>query len=108
MHLVRKEDLPVEVAPEGLVRRTLVGLRRFRVGRAQVGRKQMRVVETLKIGRNRRLILVSCSGERFLVATGGGGVETMMRVRPEKAEVCESANPASWGDGIGRAFMHDR
>lgn len=90
MYLVRKNELavePVRVAE----RKSRVGIGWVRLLWFQGGkarrRKQIRVVETLTIGANNRLMLVSCAGERFLVETGRfGGVKTIVRARPQGVE----------------------
>jgi len=40
--------------------------------------KQMRILETLAVGAKKQLLLVSCSGERFLVGTGPDAVQTII------------------------------
>jgi hypothetical protein len=118
MHLVKKNGLAVEQeraeSRQGLAGVAWAGLRWFQSGlggNAKVGRKQMRVIATLAIVGNKRLMLVSCAGGRAMAGTGVAGVATMARVRPVLVgarEVCESANQGSLADGIGRAFVVGR
>ena len=115
MHLVRKNGLTV--GPErvesrkSLVGAAWAGLLRFRSGlrgNVRAGRKQMRVLLTLPIGGNKRLMLATCASERFLAGRGAGGMQAIGRARLALVgarEVCESANPGRLGDGIGRAFV---
>lgn len=49
-------------------------------------RQQMRLVEKLELGGRRQLLLVSCSGERFLVGAGADNVQSITRLRPDAAE----------------------
>lgn len=42
--------------------------------------RRMKVLETLPIGGKKQLMLVSCDGEKYLVATGPETVQTIVRV----------------------------
>lgn len=48
--------------------------------------RQMQLVETLPLGGKRRLMLVSCAGEYFLVGGGPESLETIVRVRAEELQ----------------------
>jgi hypothetical protein len=50
----------------------------------------MRLVETLMLGGRRQLMLVSCGEEYFLVGGGIDNVETIVRVKADRAagEIC--------------------
>ena len=61
----------------GWVLGLLRGLRGERAGQ----QKQMRLVETLALGGQRQLMLVSCGDEHFLVGGGMDSVETIVRVK---------------------------
>lgn len=50
------------------------------------GTRQMHLVETLPLGGKRRLMLVTCAGEYFLVGGGPESLETIVRVRAEKSQ----------------------
>lgn len=88
MHLVTemsvnavKREQPV--GSHGLAAWLVSTVRRLKEPAGRTARKHMRVVETLPIGVKKQLLLVSCDGERFLVATGADSVGTITRVRPE-------------------------
>ncbi len=49
-------------------------------------RRQLAVEESLSLGGNRRLTLVRCAGERFLIGAGNDGVQTIVRVHERRAE----------------------
>jgi hypothetical protein len=53
---------------------------------AQPARKQMRVLETLSLGGRKQMMLVSCGGERFLLATGAEVIHSLVRLQPETDE----------------------
>ena len=61
-------------------------LRRWRSKCQQLEARQMHLVETLPLGGKRRLILVSCAGEQFLVGGGPESIETIVRVRSEEQQ----------------------
>jgi hypothetical protein len=116
MHLVRKNGLAVGPVrgESGKGVGIWAGLRWFQDGLrggAKIGRKQMRVMATLRIGGNKRLMLVSCVDGRTLARSRVADTRTAMPVRPVLVatrlvgvrKVCESANPRRLGDGIGRA-----
>lgn len=46
--------------------------------------RRMRLVETLVLDGKRRLILVSCDGEQFLVGGGVESVNTIVRIKAEE------------------------
>jgi hypothetical protein len=46
-------------------------------------RKQLRLVETLRLGGKMQLMLVTCAGESFLVGGGLESVETIVRLKAE-------------------------
>lgn len=46
-------------------------------------RKQLRLVESLALGGKRRLMLVTCAGENFLVGGGADSVETIVRLKAD-------------------------
>jgi flagellar biogenesis protein FliO len=71
----------------GWVLRLLRGL-----GRREAQVKQMELIETLALGGKRRLMLVSCGGERFLVGGGVESVETIVRVNAEGPLELETRN----------------
>lgn len=48
--------------------------------------RQMHLVETLALGGKRRLMLVTCAGEYFLVGGGPESLETIVRVRAEESQ----------------------
>lgn len=50
--------------------------------------KQMRLLETMRLGGRSQLMLVSCGAERFLV---GGGLESVETIVPIKAESLSGA-----------------
>jgi Flagellar biosynthesis protein, FliO len=45
--------------------------------------KQLRLVETLRLGGKMQLMLVTCAGESFLVGGGLDSVETIVRLKAE-------------------------
>jgi hypothetical protein len=52
-------------------------------GQREVQRKQLRLVETLRLGGKMQLMLVTCAGESFLVGGGLESVETIVRLKAE-------------------------
>jgi flagellar biogenesis protein FliO len=65
--------------PEGLAAWLLGVLRTLRKRRV-TARREMRMVECLSLGGRRQLMLVECSGERYLVGGGADTVETIVHV----------------------------
>jgi flagellar biogenesis protein FliO len=49
-------------------------------GRTARVARRLQVLETLPLGPKKQLLLISCDGERYLVATGPDGVQTLTRV----------------------------
>ncbi|HZY73895.1 MAG TPA: flagellar biosynthetic protein FliO [Edaphobacter sp.] len=62
----------------------------------------MHLVETLPLGGKRRLMLVSCAGEHFLVGGGPESLETIVRVGPlaRLRDMREKNSSGTCGDGI--------
>ena len=52
-------------------------------GHREAQRKQLRLVETLRLGGKTQLMLVTCGDERFLVGGGLESVETIVRLKAE-------------------------
>jgi len=52
--------------------------------------RQMQLVETLPLGGKRRLMLVTCAGEYFLVGGGPESLETIVQVRGEDLQTASS------------------
>lgn len=69
------------VKPAGLAGWVLALIQGREVGKTP---RHMRVVEHLALGGRRQLTLVACDGERYLVGGSAEGVETIVRVGPEK------------------------
>jgi hypothetical protein len=67
---------------QGLAGWMLSLLRGWR-GQREVQRKQLRLVETLRLGGKMQLMLVTCAGESFLVGGGLESVETIVRLKAE-------------------------
>lgn len=42
--------------------------------------RRLQVLETLSIGPKKQMLLISCDGEKYLVATGPESVQTILRV----------------------------
>jgi flagellar biogenesis protein FliO len=68
--------------PGGLAGWVLGRLRQLR-GVHTAERREMRLVETLSLGGKRQLMLVECSGSRYLV---GGGLESVQTIVPASAQ----------------------
>jgi flagellar biogenesis protein FliO len=67
---------------QGLAGWVLSLLRGWR-GQREGQRKQLRLVETLRLGGKMQLMLVTCAGESFLVGGGLESVETIVRLKAE-------------------------
>lgn len=52
----------------------------LRIGGVRVVVPRMLVLETLSIGSKKQLMLVSCEGEKYLIATGPETVQAIQRV----------------------------
>ena len=50
------------------------------ISRAGHAPRRLQILETLSVGPKKQLLLISCDGERYLVATGPDSVQTIMRV----------------------------
>jgi hypothetical protein len=79
---------------QGLAGWMLSLLRSWR-GQREVQRKQLRLVETLRLGGKMQLMLVTCAGESFLIGGGLESVETIVRL---KAEVSLDVATTSLGE----------
>jgi len=61
----------------------VLGLLRGWRSQQEAQRKQLQLVETLRLGGKMQLMLVTCAGESFLVGGGLESVETIVRLKAE-------------------------
>ncbi len=59
--------------------------------------RRLQVLETLPVGPMKQLLLISCDGERYLVATGPDSVQTIMRVESHARAVEPAIVAAEFG-----------
>jgi hypothetical protein len=90
----RQRELKVAATTAGPEVQGLAGwmlsLLRGRCGQREVQRKQLRLVETLRLGGKMQLMLVTCAGESFLVGGGLESVETIVRLKAEVSPDAEA------------------
>jgi hypothetical protein len=61
--------------------------------------RQLQIVETLALGPNKSLLLISCAGNRYLAGVGSQGVNTILLIDQEEAvplaDDCQGLIPCS-------------
>lgn len=82
----QERQIKTSLYPGGLAGWLFRRLRRADTNRQAVI-KQMRLLETLPLGGKRNLMLISCSGELFLVGGNLEGIESIVRVHGETRSV---------------------
>jgi flagellar biogenesis protein FliO len=58
----------------------------------ELRQKQLRLIQTLHLGGRRQLLLVECSGERFLLGGGPDNVQTIVRLQGVESSGHEEKN----------------
>jgi flagellar biogenesis protein FliO len=59
----------------------MLSLCRSKRAERELRHKQLRLIQTLHLGGKRQLLLVECSGERFLLGGGPDNVQTIVRLQ---------------------------
>jgi flagellar biosynthetic protein FliP len=86
-HRIYTSESPAFAKPRSGAEKLPVWMRRvmnFLWPAARRPMHQITLVETVSLGARRQLMLFSCAGERFLIATGPDSVTSPVRVRPDE------------------------